>query len=543
MTFYALTIGPIYRTLETARYTRELWAASYTFSWLMKQIASSLRAGRNEWGIEILMPYMDDPHLFGPAVSDKPERYRMGAGLFPDRIIFRRTEDAPLSSDQIFKNAQDAARNAFKLLASKIAAHFGWKNKAPIETFLDQYFHLYLVEQELADAQNFAGQLGPHLDALELQPSVGTVHRPFLELLFDRVNNSFLVKDGFGEDRVSFETLVEIACRDFEADPKYRQLIEERTNRHGSIPLPEDEGADLPSAIFADRTADRNNDEELVKHLSTNCPDEFRFPHKYIAIILSDGDNVGKINESLPLTKMSDYSKDMHDFALNSVEKVKQYGGQPIFAAGDDLMFFAPVIRSEAGNVIDHVFRLLSDLDADFKKCFGKYNTSPSPSLSFGVSITYYKYPLAEALGAARDLLFQKAKSGNKNKIAFAALKHSGHEFGGAFTMKSESWHHVLAMLADRKDWKLLRSVIHKIRQNEQLFSLLAQNEIQLGNFLDNSFNEEIHGQAEAQKWLEEVKNLIIKIFREGDTSETSFDKLYGALRLISFINESGTEK
>ena len=36
--YTALTIGPIYKTLANARHTRELWAGSYTFSYLMKQI-------------------------------------------------------------------------------------------------------------------------------------------------------------------------------------------------------------------------------------------------------------------------------------------------------------------------------------------------------------------------------------------------------------------------------------------------------------------------------------------------------------------------
>jgi len=38
MTYIALTIGPIYKTLSSAKKTRELWGGSYLFSYIMKQI-------------------------------------------------------------------------------------------------------------------------------------------------------------------------------------------------------------------------------------------------------------------------------------------------------------------------------------------------------------------------------------------------------------------------------------------------------------------------------------------------------------------------
>lgn len=544
MTFYGITIGPIYRTLASVRYTRELWAASYTFSWLMKHIAGGLSADRDKLGIDILLPYVGDSNAFGPATSDKEEKYRLGSGLFPDQIIFRKRDDAMLSDGEIFHHTQDIISATFKQFARKIASHFGWKNATKIETFLDQYFHTYLIQKELADSQNFVSQIAPHLAALELQPSIGTVHRPYLAWFFDRVNSSFLVKDGFGEERVSFETLIEISCRDFEAEEEYQLLKNKRLGKYTKIDLPETEYDDdpiPPDAIVDDRKDDQDDDEKLVKQLSKR--DDFLFLHKYVAIVLSDGDNVGKINEMLPLEKMTQFSKDLHEFALDSAQKVKTYGGLPIYAAGDDLMFFAPVIRAQNGEVEDHLFRLLTDLDTDFKARFSNYNTSPLPSLSFGVSITYYKYPLAEALVTARELLFQKAKTGAKNKLALAVLKHSGHEFGGIFGLKEASWQQTKTMLDGKKDWKIIRSIIHKIRENEHLFSLLAKNETQLGYFLDNSFDEEIHGREAVKEWMEEVKALIVNIFNEQSDSKTKFEKLYGALRLISFLNESGSER
>ncbi len=43
MKYIALTIGPIYKTLSSAKKTRELWGGSYIFSYIMKQIISEFK--------------------------------------------------------------------------------------------------------------------------------------------------------------------------------------------------------------------------------------------------------------------------------------------------------------------------------------------------------------------------------------------------------------------------------------------------------------------------------------------------------------------
>ena len=45
MKYIAITLGPITRTIEMAESTKELWAASYFFSYLAKEIVE-LHGGR-----------------------------------------------------------------------------------------------------------------------------------------------------------------------------------------------------------------------------------------------------------------------------------------------------------------------------------------------------------------------------------------------------------------------------------------------------------------------------------------------------------------
>jgi len=70
--YTAITIGPIIETLNTARKTRELWGASYFFSYIIKQIVNKL----NNNNTEVILPVCGNTAVNG-----------FGAGLYPDRIF------------------------------------------------------------------------------------------------------------------------------------------------------------------------------------------------------------------------------------------------------------------------------------------------------------------------------------------------------------------------------------------------------------------------------------------------------------------------
>jgi len=77
MKYIALTIGPIYKTLQDAKKPKELWSGSYLFSYLMKKIVEAFRDR------EFVTPYIKDESIF----ADDSE-----VGLFHDRFIFRAEE-------------------------------------------------------------------------------------------------------------------------------------------------------------------------------------------------------------------------------------------------------------------------------------------------------------------------------------------------------------------------------------------------------------------------------------------------------------------
>jgi len=94
-------------------------------------------------------------------------------------------------------------------------------------------------------------------------------------------------------------------------------------------------------------------DEALIEVLSKEemFEGKFKQPHKYIAIVQSDGDNVGKLIKEIYKSnpaKIKEFSKALSDFALEAAEEIQKYGGETVYAGGDDLLFFAPVLTPDS---------------------------------------------------------------------------------------------------------------------------------------------------------------------------------------------------
>ncbi len=113
-TYFALTIGPIYETISSARTTREMWASSYLFSYIVRQLVNEFEQA----GMDILLP--------SPAYVAHKNYH--GAGIYPDRIIAKST----LSQ----KEVQDIIDEIIKKLAKDILIHFDKRNDAITHSFI-----------------------------------------------------------------------------------------------------------------------------------------------------------------------------------------------------------------------------------------------------------------------------------------------------------------------------------------------------------------------------------------------------------------------
>ncbi len=545
--YLAFTIGPIYQTMAGARYTRELWASSYLFSYLVKVICQRVvEEIPGRFIVPAVVGGLDD--LFKPA--DKRQLPTHGSGLFPDRFIFQTEQSEQLEKLQTIFDA------VLQKLATNMQRTAGINGA--VLPFLRNYVKLYALETTVAANENVILKLMPYLDTLELQHNFNATDEPFLRELFNRVTKSFLVRDAFGEGQHSFETILEVATRDFSHLVAYRAI---GAKRIGWQPKPQ-RPVSLTEAIGDSKADDADEIDELDKsepiaeetklitYLTENHrvtrkpkPDQiFRPAHKYIAVVQADGDNVGRVIETLKAEDYEKFSKQLGAFALNAVDEISRFGGLNIYAGGDDLLFFAPLLYQN-----ETLFDLLVRLDNRFTQMFAEFPVEegkPSPTLSFGVSITYYKFPLYEAREAAVGQLFGVAKhTDGKNTVALRVQKHSGQPFGGAFRINSPSFVHLMNLLrfTSEEDGLMLTSVVHKIHETEFLLKQIGHDRTALRAFFDNSFNEAIHiNESEAKAFLQAVVDLLSACFTQyaGD-AKAALDAAYALLRTHRFLTST----
>ena len=491
MNYIAVTIGPIYETLSKARKTRELWGGSYLFSYLMERILEPFAVGERRR--DFIVPAIDET-LFDNAT---PRPY----GAFHDRAIFKSQE----GDLEYLKNHID---EIFREIA----------DSTPLDVdFIKNYFQVHTLELDVGEGKNPILELTPWLDSAELFHSVRQYDETKLKR-FLQGDNRYLKKRAFAGKK-SFPSLPEIALHDLLTATD----VEDYFHRH----LDEEE------SVY-----------EAYK-------EKIKPYHKYIAIVHADGDSMGKVVESLKGQKeFETFSKALLNYAKSSADMVARYGGEMIYAGGDDLLFFAPVVST--GRTI---FHLCDELGKNFDSLMQPLNDklqNAKATLSFGVSVTYYKFPLYEALERSRTQLFGKAKGESKNNIAFEVTKHSGQVFGAVVPKGDETiFPDFLSLCAydggeSEETGAFLHSLHHKLSLHANTIEKIATSETaneRLKNFFENYFNEqEVHSQY--RSFFEALTPLIEAAYKhypprpeiDNPNDQEAMKLIYGALRFKKFI-------
>ncbi len=183
-------------------------------------------------------------------------------------------------------------------------------------------------------------------------------------------------------------------------------------------------------------------------------------PSRYYAILMMDGDNIGKwlkgkfnpkIKDTIHpktrdvLIKYSQKDKDLKKllclihppspsihqafsrkltkFALEEVMRIveDEHYGKLVYAGGDDVLALLP---------IDEVLSCAYELQRTFKDIL-----SPKASMSAGIVIVHYKYPLYLALEEVRNAEKLAKNEYGRNAFCIKVLRHSGEYriFGGGW--------------------------------------------------------------------------------------------------------------
>ncbi len=460
MKYTAINIGPIIATLGMARKPRELWAASFLFSHLMKCIYTEVeKAGKK---------------IISPA---KPGQEKNKVGIYPDRMYIEGDFD-------VKKVLNEAVANFYFDLYGD-----GLKNSNNPD--LD-YFNLMSASCEAEKESKAIADLNQKLDVMEMC--------------------------NFAADKDAAKTIYKIISK------KVFSTLFQIARDEKKFPIP-----DL--GTIARRQLDADSEIKKKSH------------HNYCCIVQADGDNVGKTisHEGLNHGEVLKISEALVDFGVKATAIIEDFGGQPIYAGGDDLLFIAPVIGKDG----THIFNLLENIENNaFKGVYDSVHTlnlkddkgnKIEASLSFGVSINYYKYPLYEALESARHLLFDVAKKIDKKKaVACCLRKHSGGNFDIAFSFKDAELKQQFAeLIAATTDDDTVSAIAHKIRQEEKLVSIVLKNGTQ--GRLNALFEKVLEFDAEKGGYFNAVKKLMPILFKE--IGEKNYSQtLYSLLRIAKFI-------
>lgn len=460
MKYCAINIGPIFKTFSMARKSREFWAASYMFSYLMRCILEEMCG---EPTLMVGDKYVKfKAELISPVLGkDKFTE----VGLFPDRAFFKIDNDVKAST--IWTLIKEKALPLFSV-------------KTGLKQDVVQRFFRVMVS--VGSYENYIAaitSLNRQLDLLELnqnewQPGDYNEILTFLRNTTAETP-SLLFQLAFGKDRFSIDSLEKMA-------------------------------------------------------LAGKAKAEKSF-HRYICIVQADGDNMSKTLQALETEdKIKGLSKELIAFGEEVCKEIKKFGGLPIYAGGDDLLFMVPVVGKVSTECFEYegknVFDLLEKINGlykekivtyvDEKVCDGKQVTT---HMSYGVSITYYKYPLYEAWSIARDALFGKAKhfdNATKNAVAVTLRKHSGSDWEFAMHNSSALAEKFTNLIANTMEEDLVSSVVHKLRENMPILSVFAKDNLEqskgrFDNFFEKIIDTETKNEQQAA-YLTSIKELLIQI-------------------------------
>ncbi len=501
--YIAITLGPIGRVASYAEDTKGIWASSYLFVYIAKQVIKPMYEKRDfllpQWSPTGTPPGQKEVRMFEP---------QQGAGLCPDRYIFKAEEGD-------FDELAETCNLVYQQTATKIAESCTNTDKKEVERYLKHSIKIYFCEQEFRNdiqEQEIINKCTAMLDAMECEdlfPQQET--RNYFKEFFNNVNGSFLTKDAYKtknnneQDSRLIKTIFEYSASDLEKKMNKKEILEIASGKNDT---------DIPTR------------------------------YKYIAIVKADGDNMGDTLKNIynsPDHTIHNLDKQLLEYNLQVGNLIREFSGVPIFTGGDDLLFFAPIVYN--GNTI---FKLLQDIDNAFNSCMKAVGTDTVPTLSFGLSMSYYKFPMFEAVQLA-DTLLQKAKSDfpQKNRIIWSLRKHSGQTIDGMIDKNNPDLYKDEINLIQKsldiskeKDW--LSSVAYWLIKEQDMLTDIIDNEKQLEAYIENNFNEDIHSKEKGQL-LKQITDFLKKHFLSQSIEterKVMLSTLCSTLRFISFINK-----
>ena len=556
--YAGFTIGPIYDVMRHSKKTRELWFGSYFFSWYMEKLTAALSNGHGD--IKFLTPYVEEEY--------KKPNCSLG-GKFHDRFVlvsksldpeelYKKIESANEKNLDFFSTIIEKLKN--KLLKNKKIEDIKQDSNEILKGYLQARFFTMSSDQIKCDCK-------------EKDKTVVAVVDEYLNTMED----AFIFSTGKSEKTCQRCKTLPGIIRDIEIEKKeniilcpicflkYRSNIVEELIARVTQTLGSDKKLNYPyiknkksiiypsiqkiaaSHIFADNQfvkelgdndADEISDNEINKILKKLGKEPLKPFHKYFAVVQADGDNLGKLAKEMAdgSQELDALSKSLFEFAACAEKKITDFGGVPIFLGGDDILAFMPVYYNGC-TIIDFI----KVLDKEYSQCVDC--NKGKTTLSFGVNMAYYKFPLNIATGMAASLLFEDAKKSSKNeknKVAICLTMHSGAEAKTVLSIRGNKFEIFSGLLKGvmQEKIKLPRGIVYNLGRFNKLLSNIPEKE-RMEAFFNNNFEHEKRDSYE--KGIKESLKLICSYLYDEPTGKkksgiNSLKEIDSALKLLKII-------
>ena len=279
-----------------------------------------------------------------------------------------------------------------------------------------------------------------------------------------------------------------------------------------------------------------------ISEIACSVPNSGMKKHKYYAIVRSDGDRMNQVLEKQDVNTIRTFSRKCIFYCAEVAKEVRAFGGVAIYSGGDDLLAIIPCESKDGRSV----FRFLQKCNACFARHFEDY--VPKPTVSFGVTICYHKFPLYEALEDSQNMLFGIAKK-TRDCTAIHVQKHAGQS--EALLIPNVDLEEFTKFYEENirnvdSDW--IHSAHHKLYTFRNLFIHAGKDTAYAENLFRNLFDADAHvGNHFVENALPEfykkmLTSLGIKVV--GNTKETeTVDALCYMLRIFKFYTEKGDEE
>lgn len=264
---------------------------------------------------------------------------------------------------------------------------------------------------------------------------------------------------------------------------------------------------------------------------------------KYYAIIILDGDDIGKWLSGSYLQGKTNL-ENFHNFVANelfkyakNVQEIIKDSGRVVYSGGDDTLAFVN---------LNDLLNILNELRHEYPKFETSLNhkikNNHESSVSCGVCIAHYKYPLSEALTWARKIAKEaKEIDTGKDAVAIALMMRSGEIRKTCFKSK---YLPLLEELVTKLKTHFSDKFIYSLR--EELLPLYENVEIEYDNI---SVSHEMieselkrltlrgrRSEIDKDKFLEDIEPLLRKI-KPFITSQFIGEKNEYSFSVVNFMS------